>query len=144
MPQPLRFSEQRPPRAIWTIRRVGVGPAQPLRGQRAAFEPPTDVYETPEAYVVRMEIAGLRPEGLEVHLTRDGRLLAIAGHRDDPGAGSPRKYYTMEIECGEFARSFPLRQPVDAEAVSASYAEGFLEITLPKLPPRTPRRVPIE
>ena len=144
MPHTLRVTEKPESRAVWTIRRVSVEPAEPLRARRDAFEPPTDVYETPEALVVRMEIAGLRAAELHVTLSPDNRLLTLAGRRDDPGAGSPRKYYTMEIACGEFARSIAFRSPVNADAVSATYADGFLEVTLPKLPPASPRRVPIE
>jgi HSP20 family protein len=93
-----------------------------------------------------MEIAGLRPDDLEVSLSGDGQLLTISGRREDPEAGSPRKYYTLEIECGEFARQIPVRLTVDREAVSASYADGFLEVVLPKAAPPEPRsrRVPIE
>ena len=144
MPHTFRVSEKPEPRAVWTIRRVGIAPPEPLRTGRDAFEPPTDVYETPEALVVRMEIAGLRAEELHVNLERENHLLTISGRRDDPGAGSSRKYYTMEIACGEFARSVAFRQPVDTNSVSATYADGFLEVTLPKLPPPSPRRISIE
>jgi HSP20 family protein len=146
MPQPWRFTEDRPPRTVWTLRRVSLGPARPLRGQRGVYEPPTDVYETPDRLVVRMEIAGLQPEELQVQLSTDRRLLTIAGQRRDPSSGSPRKFYTMEIECGEFARQIPIPVPVDEAAVSAAYAEGFLEISLPKLSPpvQRSRKVPID
>jgi len=93
-----------------------------------------------------MEIAGLSPERIEVALNSSGDVLTIAGRREDPAAGHPRKYYSMEIECGEFLRQIHLPQAVDAEAVVASYADGFLEVLLPKRPPAAPRRrsVPIE
>ncbi len=141
-----RLTENRSPRYVWNVLRIGDGASRPLRAQRAGFEPPIDVYETPERLVVRMEIAGLRPDDLEVSLSGDGQLLTISGRREDPEAGSPRKYYTLEIECGEFARQVPLRMTVDREAVSASYADGFLEVVLPKAAPPVPRsrRVPIE
>jgi len=110
------------------------------------FEPPTDLYETTDNIVVRVEIAGLAAENIEVALSSDGRVLTISGRRDDPGAGSPRKYYTMEIESGNFYRQLLLPRPVDAEAVSASYSEGFLEVVLPKRGHAQParRQVPIE
>ena len=130
----------------WSVQRVRLRPQRRSAGARSVYEPPTDVYETPEAVVVRMEVAGLPAEGLEVALDSDGRVLTISGHRPDPAAGSPRKYYTMEIECGDFARSLPLPQPIDLDAVSAAYADGFLEVILPKRLPTAPRvrNVPIE
>jgi HSP20 family molecular chaperone IbpA len=93
-----------------------------------------------------MEIAGLPADGLEVSLDGEGRLLTISGHRPDPAAGSPRKYYTMEIECGDFARAVPLPQLIELDAVSAAYCDGFLEVFLPKRAPVQPavRNVPIE
>jgi HSP20 family protein len=141
-----RLTENRAPRYVWNVLRMGEGAQRPLRAPRAGFEPPTDVYETPDRLVVRMEIAGLRPEELEVSLSVDGQLLTISGRREDPGAGIPRKYYTLEIECGEFARQIPVRAAVERAAVSASYADGFLEVVLPKAAPPAPhsRRVPIE
>lgn len=103
------------------------------------YEPPTDVYETADRIVARVEIAGLAREALEVSVDAEGTILAIAGKREDPAAGSPRKYYNMEIECGQFARQISIPQPIDVEAVSASYADGFLEIVMPKAPPAAPR-----
>jgi HSP20 family protein len=131
----------------WTIRRVTLRPQRrPSGSARPLFEPPTDVYETADSIVVRMEIAGLTPEQLEVALSNDGSRLTVAGNRPNPAAGKPRKYYTMEIECGDFSRQVPIPQPVDAEAVSASYSEGFLEVVLPKRAPapRARRKVPIQ
>lgn len=141
-----RLSESRTPRYVWNVLRIGEGAPRPLRSQRAGFEPPIDVYETPDRMVVRMEIAGLRPEELEVNLSGDGQLLTISGRREDPDAGSPRKYYALEIESGEFARQIPVRVTIDREAVAASYADGYLEVILPKVAPpvRQSRRVTIE
>jgi HSP20 family molecular chaperone IbpA len=131
----------------WTLRRVVLRPQRrPGGGARAVYEPPTDLYETADSVVVRMEVAGLLPEALEVALDSAGRVLTISGHRPDPAAGSPRKYYTMEIECGEFARTVPLPQPIELDSVAASYTDGFLEVLLPKrVPaPKTSRNVPIQ
>lgn len=131
----------------WTLQRVVLRPYRRSPGSgRAVFEPPTDVYETAEQVVVRMEIAGLTPDQIEVALNSTGEVLTIAGRREDPAAGHPRKYYSMEIECGEFFRQIQLPQPIDAEAVAASYADGFLEVVMPKRTPAPRRRrsVPIE
>ena len=135
------------PSAGWTIRRVTLRPQRRSPGgARGSFEPPTDVYETLDQVVVRMEIAGLPSEGLEVALSNDGRVLTVSGRRENPGAGSPRKYYTMEIECGEFSRQVSVPQPIDLEAVSASYSDGFLDVVLPKRAPaaRKSHNIPIQ
>ncbi len=131
----------------WTIHRITLRPQRRPGGTaRALYEPPTDVYETADNVVVRMEIAGLTPEQLQVGLSADGTVLTVAGHRPNPAAGTPRKYYTMEIECGDFSRQVAIPQPVNAEAVTASYNEGFLQVVLPKREPavRLRRKVPIQ
>ncbi len=148
MPNAALVMSAPPPSPVgWTIRRVNLRPTRRAPGgARGLFEPPTDVYETAENVVVRMEIAGLPPEGLEVALSSDGNVLTVSGRREDPGAGSPRKYYTMEIECGEFSRQVRIPRPIDPEGASAAYSDGFLEVTLPKRAPevKKARNVPIE
>jgi HSP20 family protein len=124
-------------------------PDSPSPGRRpgaSVFEPPLDVYETADALVVRVEIAGLRPEELQVFLAPDHTALIIAGRRRDPAAGSPRKYYALEIQCGDFERAFALPVPVEGGAVSASYTDGFLEVVLPKqhTPAPRSRNIPIQ
>ncbi len=131
----------------WTIHRLTLRPQRRSGGAaRPLFEPPTDVYETADSVVVRMEIAGLTPEELQVSLNADGTLLTVAGYRPNPAAGTPRKYYTMEIECGDFSRQVAIPRPVSADDVTASYSEGFLQVVLPKRGPQParPRNVPVE
>ena len=131
----------------WSVRRVTILPFRHAPGSPpAVFEPPTDVYQTCEGITVRLEVAGLQPEDLEVTVAGDGRALRVAGHRSDPAAGSPRKYYNLEIQTGDFARVVALPGPVDLERVSAQYSNGFLEIFLPLRAGghRSGRQVPVE
>ena len=102
---------------------------------RTAFEPPTDLYETEDEVVVRLEIAGLGPTRgrTTVELTDD--LLTIAGDRGDPAAGAARHYEQMEIETGRFERTVRLPAPVDPARAAAAYDDGFLVIRLPKSQP---------
>ena len=134
MLHPLQTSQDRTSEGGgWSLRRLRtVSDRERPAATRPAFEPPADVYETPAEVVVRLEIAGLRSDQLNVVLSWDGAALTVAGHRPDPTAGSPRKYYSMEIQCGEFSRRLALPVPVKAEGASAVYMDGFLQITLPK------------
>jgi HSP20 family molecular chaperone IbpA len=81
----------------------------------AKWKPPTDIYETDDALVVQMDIAGMRAEDFRVEL---------------------RDYHAMEVQVGPFERRFRLPVPVDPESIRASYAQGFLEVRLAKLPAR--------
>jgi HSP20 family molecular chaperone IbpA len=95
------------------------------------WKPPTDVYETDEAVVVHMDIAGMHSGDFHVELA-DG-ILTISGERLARREGK-RHYHAMEIQIGPFERRLRLPAPVDPDSVHASYAAGFLEVRLRKLP----------
>ncbi len=98
-----------------------------------AWRPPTDVYETEDDIVVRLEAAGLREQDIAIHL--EGRSLVVRGVRLD--TPERRAYRQMEIPFGEFILEVELVSPVDAEKVDATYRDGFLRIRLPKIRPQT-------
>jgi HSP20 family protein len=92
------------------------------------WQPPTDVYETDEAVVVRVEIAGMQESDFKV-VVQD-RLLIITGQRSDP---SPKvAYHQLEVRYGEFRCEVYLHWIVDEGDITATYQNGFLEIRLPK------------
>ena len=95
------------------------------------WSPPTDVYETEEAYTVRMEIAGMREKDFEIILEND--TLLISGSR--PDLPERRAYYQMEIRFGKFATAVGIPGPVNVDEALAEYKDGFLTITLPKSKP---------
>jgi HSP20 family protein len=101
------------------------------------WRPPTDIYETEEAIIVRVEIAGMREDDFSLEL--DGHSLSIRGFRQD--IAERRAYHQMEIRFGEFSVDLNLPHPIQTEQVEATYAGGFLRVTLPKA---TPRQVPIK
>jgi HSP20 family protein len=98
-----------------------------------AWRPPTDVYITEEAIVVRVEIAGMRASEFSISL--DNHLLAISGSR--PDQPEQRAYHQMEIRFGEFRTDVELHWPVDTEKIDAEYRDGFLRVILPKTHPRS-------
>jgi HSP20 family protein len=95
------------------------------------WRPPTDVFETEDKIVVRVEIAGMREQDFTLEL--DGRLLSIRGVRPDLSAR--RAYHQMEIRFGEFSIEIELPAPVLAQQVEAVYDNGFLLVKLPKARP---------
>ncbi len=96
------------------------------------WKPPTDVYETDDALVFFLEVAGMRSEEFQVRL-EDG-VLTIGGERIPKRAGK-RQYHSMEVQVGPFERRFRLPVAVDPASMSAQYEHGFLEVRLQKLPP---------
>jgi HSP20 family protein len=99
------------------------------------WRPPTDVYETEEAIIVRVEIAGMKDADFIISL--EGRHLSIRGIRAD--VSERRAYYQMEIPFGEFDTEIELPSAVIVDEVQASYREGFLKVVLPKARPRCVR-----
>ena len=100
------------------------------------WRPPTDVYETDNAVVVVIEIAGLGPSDYEILLR--GRMLLVAGDRHDPA--EKLAYQQMEIRHGKFRTEVRLPWALEPSGQEATYENGFLKIVLPKA---TVRRVPV-
>jgi HSP20 family protein len=97
------------------------------------WKPPTDVYETADAIVVHMDIAGMQPEDFTVEFAEG--VVTITGERAPRGEGK-RHYHSMEVQVGPFERRLRLPVPVDPTSLRATYEHGFLEVRLTKLPQR--------
>jgi HSP20 family protein len=93
------------------------------------WSPPTDVYETEESCVVKVEVAGMRDEDFEVAF--ENNILFIHGKRLD--RNERRAYYQMEIRFGRFEIAIDVPVLVDIEKARAEYKDGFLVIDLPKV-----------
>jgi HSP20 family protein len=97
----------------------------------SVWSPPTDVYETEEAYVARVEIAGMREDDFEVIF--ENNTLLISGSR--PDYTERRAYQQMEIRFGKFSTAVSLPGFVNMEQAHAEYKDGFLTVTIPKATP---------
>lgn len=95
----------------------------------SVWSPPTDVYETEHNYVIKVEIAGMRDEDLEVAF--ENNILRISGYRAD--SDERRAYHQMEIRFGRFELAVEVPNTVSMEKATAEYKDGFLLIVLPKL-----------
>ena len=95
------------------------------------WRPPTDVFETGDAIVIYMDVAGLQREDFQVSFA-DG-VLTISGERKPRGDGK-RHYHSMEVQVGPFERRLLLPVPVNPDTMHAAYDLGFLEVRLQKIP----------
>jgi HSP20 family protein len=102
------------------------------------FQPCVDMYETAEALVVKMELAGVRPEKLNISLSADDRLLTVSGERveSDQEHSERLRCYQLEIFFGAFEREIvlPGNLHFDRTKIAAHYRDGFLIISLPRRP----------
>lgn len=93
------------------------------------WRPPTDIYETETSFIIKVEIAGMREDDIEVAV--ENNLLLISGARSD--TPEQRAYYhQMEIQSGKFEIAAEIPMPVNVEQAGALYKDGFLTVTLPK------------
>ncbi len=121
----------------------------PLGAERF-WQPPVDVCETDDAVVVKSEIAGVVPDGINVSLSADNRILVISGVRaeDEDERRARVRCYQLEIYYGPFERhvALPPDVQIDRDRISATYRNGILTVRLPKLVqeeiPAT-RRIPV-
>jgi HSP20 family protein len=95
------------------------------------WTPLADVYETPEAFVVQVDLPGLREDDLEIHV--DGDQLVLRGERRPLEKARPESFHRMERSYGAFTRTFQLTSEVDPDRVSAQFRDGLLRLELPKL-----------
>lgn len=96
------------------------------------WTPPTDVYETEENLVVKVEVAGMREDDFEVSV--EEQVLLIRGSR--PDINERRAYHQMEIRFGKFEIALGLPSGVDLDHASAEYKDGFLTVVFPKIQPK--------
>jgi HSP20 family molecular chaperone IbpA len=99
---------------------------EPMEGQL-----PVDVYQTPSEIVIRTFIAGVRPDEMNVSISRD--MVTIEGSREERATVTESDYFHHELFWGSFTRTILLPQEIDVENSSAGAKDGLLTIILPKL-----------
>jgi HSP20 family protein len=101
------------------------------------WAPLADAYETPEGFVVLVELPGIEKDDVEIHV--DGDELVVRGERKGL-ASRPDRFHRMERSHGPFMRSFKLSEDVDPDRVTAQMREGVLRLELPKVRGRSASR----
>lgn len=90
-----------------------------------------DVYQTPTHIIIKAMIAGVRPEDLDVSITRD--MVTIRGKREQHTEVTSSDFFFQELYWGTFSRTIVLPQEVEIEEAEATEKHGLLSIKLPKL-----------
>jgi len=96
---------------------------------RASWVPNTDVYVSDSGLVIKVELAGMRSEHLEI--TVEGNRLRISGSRPDGCRSSKCSFLVMEINYGPFESVLELPVGYDLGQAKAAYLNGFLRIDVP-------------
>jgi HSP20 family protein len=94
------------------------------------WRPSLDLYETSEEFIVLLDLAGIQPK--EVEVVVESEVVRISGKRCRLPDQSVTRVHHMEIDFGPFSQAVRVPGPVDPEAASSTYRDGFLVIHLPK------------
>ena len=90
-----------------------------------------DVYDTPTEIVIKTMVAGVKPEDLDVAISRDS--VTIRGKREEDRTVSGEDYFHRELYWGTFSRTVVLPTEVDVDEAEAVEKYGLLILRLPKL-----------
>ena len=90
-----------------------------------------DVFQKPEEIVIKAIVAGVRPDDLDVSITRD--MVTIRGKREEHKEVERDDYFYKELYWGSFSRTILLPQEIDVELAEAQEKHGLLTIRLPKI-----------
>ncbi|MFH1560118.1 MAG: Hsp20/alpha crystallin family protein [Chloroflexota bacterium] len=120
------------------------GFARPL-GPWVAFRPDEtlsmDVYETPESLVIKAAIPGVKPE--EVDVTVTDNILTINGESKSEDEVKEKSYLMRERRYGVFSRALTLPKGLKTDEIEATYDEGVLTLTIPKVEETKPKAIKV-
>jgi HSP20 family protein len=106
------------------------------------WTPRVDIREENERFVILADIPGVDPQEIEIHM--DKGILTLRGERRIESRDEGQRYSRVERAHGVFYRRFALPDSANADGISATGRHGVLEITIPKRPETTPRRIQVQ
>jgi len=110
-------------------------------GIRNSTIPSVDVYEDDKAYHVEAELAGYDEKDVNVNVEK--HVLHISSEKKHEKKDE-RKYIVSERSYTRFDRAFSLPESVDEDGIKAEFKNGVLDVTLPKKPVETPKRIEVK
>src|SRR5215211_2901294 len=113
----------------------------PTERESRRWVPAIDLVEADDHFVLKADLPGLSEEDVSIEV-QDGNLT-ISGERSAEHESHERGWYRIERSFGSFNRSLTLPDGVDADAITARFDRGVLEVRIPKPEERKPRRVEI-
>ena len=101
-----------------------------------------DVYQTASEIIVQTFVAGVKPEDLEINITRD--MLTLRGKRMETRTTKEDDYFSKELYWGSFSRTISLPEEVDVDNAEAVEKHGLLILKLPKLDKKKQSRLKVK
>jgi len=114
----------------------------PAQTAPKVWSPRVDLKETPEAYEIEIELAGVAPE--EVELTLEKGVLTLKGERKREETRDQDTLHVVERHYGAFQRSFRFSQEIDVDSIVATSVHGILKVFVKKSPEAQSKRIEIK
>jgi len=116
----------------------------PEGGATPSWVPPLEVVERADAYLIAVDLPGVREEELE--LSFESNVLTLRGtkgHAFNATEGASFRVHVAERQTGQFERSVRLPEYVEGDRIDARFVDGVLHLTVPKSPAAQPRRIQV-
>lgn len=117
----------------------------PTRGDEdlasAVWAPRADVSETDDAFLVWIDLPGIKPEDIDV--TFEDGMLKVSGERHTQQENEAGQYHRIERTYGRFFRSFRFGDNIDPDRISANWSDGVLTVRIQKQEASRPRRIEV-
>jgi HSP20 family protein len=94
------------------------------------FVPRADIHETAAGVMVTLDLGGVPRDGIEIII--EGEYMRVSGVRHEPEGGPCLRWHQMEIAYGPFERVIALPPESDIDGISATFQDGFLQISVPR------------
>ena len=115
------------------------------------YEPRVDIVKRDDSYVLKMELPGRSEKDVDVQIekgiltisSRKEECKEVSENENEEKTVSEEKYLLRERKISEFSRSFEFSDDVDVEKASASFANGILEISLPRKEKPLPKKIEV-
>jgi len=107
-----------------------IGTSKDVKPSGPLWLPAADVYQTPDGWMVKVELAGVSPEDIEIDI--QGNVLYLAGNRKDKSCGVGYSFHQMEITYSRFEKTLKFPAPIDGAKIEHNFENGLLIIQLHK------------
>lgn len=108
---------------------------------KGTFVPELNVYETEKEFEITLALPGMRKE--DINISFENNTITISGERElkeEEGT----KYHRIESRFGKFERSLPLPNVIDEENIDATYENGVLTVTVPKIKEKAGKKIEVK
>jgi HSP20 family protein len=107
-----------------------------------SWSPGADMYETKDELVIKVDLPGMSEKDVQLSITGD--FLTLKGQRSENESVKAEQYFLADRWAGRVERIFQLPIPVQTDNVRASYRDGVLTVTLPKIEAVKPKEIKID